>query len=148
MEAQGAPAQQVLRDADIDASRLAAPNGRIGAEEVRRIWDHALALTGDPLLGLKMAEVVNPSAFRVLGLAAMSCESLRACVELMLRYHRLVSESGTLTAQTHANGDVGIVYTEQLLRLRLLPQQVEAIVGGILSFARWLAGRRIVPAAV
>lgn len=148
VEARGISAQELLRGAHIDPARLDAPNGRIGVEDVRRIWDQALALTGDPMLGLRMAEAVKPNAFRALGHAAMSCDSLRATLQLMFRYHRLVSESGTLSAQTHDNGDVSIVYTEQLLRLRLLPQQVEAIVGGLLSFARWLAERRILPRSV
>ncbi|UXI65817.1 AraC family transcriptional regulator [Tahibacter amnicola] len=132
----------------IDPAMLDDPNGRIAPEIVHRIWEHGLALTGDPLLGLAVAEAAQPATFRALGLAAMTCASLQDAMALMLRYYRLVSESGVLTAQAESNGDAAIVYTEQLARLRLFPQQVEAIVGGILVMGRRLADRPLVPTAV
>lgn len=148
VEALGVPPQRLLHGLPLTEAELAAPNGRIGVAVVRSIWERALALTGEPLLGLRVAESMQPSTFRVLGLAAMSCASLAEGLALMLRYQRLVSEAGTLTAHAQANGDVTVVYTEQPMRLRLLPQQVEAISAGILCQARWLAGRPIVPQAV
>lgn len=132
----------------LDDAALADPNGRIAPETVRRIWERGLALTGDPLLGLKVAAAARPATFRALGLATMTAASLQDALALMLRYYRLVSESGALTAQREANGDSAIVYTEQLRRVRLLPQQVEAIVGGMLVMARGLAERTFVPTHV
>lgn len=148
LAAQGVDVRALLARLRLDAAVLDDPNGRIAPEQLRRIWQHGLALTGDALLGLKVAEAAKPSTFRALGLATLSSASLQDALELMLRYYRLVSESGALAAQPHANGDVSIVYTEQLARLRLLPQQVEAIVGGILVMARSLAERPLAPAAV
>lgn len=148
VEALGVPSAQLLQGLPVSEDDLSTPNGRIGVALVRTIWERALALTGDPLLGLKVAESMQPGTFRVLGLAAMSCASLAEALALMLRYQRLVSEAGTLTAQTQANGDVVVIYTPQPMRLPLLPPQVEAISGGILCQARWLAGRRLVPVEV
>lgn len=148
LESQGVDVRALLARLRLDAALLDDPNGRIAPEQLRRIWQHGLALTDDPLLGLKVAEAARPSTFRALGLAALSSASLQHALALMLRYYRLVSESGVLAAQPQASGDVCIVYTEQLTRLRLLPQQVEAIVGGILVMARGLAERPLVPTAV
>lgn len=148
VEALGVPAAQLLHGLPVTEAELGTPNGRIGVAVVRTIWERALALTGNPLLGLKVAESMQPGTFRVLGLAAMSCASLAEALALMLRYQRLVSEAGTLTAQSQANGDVVVIYTQQPMRLQLLPQQVEAISAGILCQARWLAGRRLVPMEV
>lgn len=148
LDAQGVDVHKLRAALRLDDAALDDPNGRIAPEVVRRIWERGLALTGDPLLGLKVAAAARPSTFRALGLAAMTSASLQAALELMLRYYRLVSESGALTAQRDANGGTAIVYTEQLRRVRLLPQQVEAIVGGILVMARSLAERTFAPTRV
>lgn len=148
LDAQGVDVRGLLASLALDAVQLDDPNGRIAPETLQRIWERGLALTGDPLLGLKVAQAAKPATFRALGLAAMSSASLADALALMLRYYRLVSESGVLTAQPQGNGDVVIVYAEQLERVRLLPPQVEAIVGGIVVMARGLAERTIVPTAV
>ncbi len=148
LQAQGVDVDALLTRVHLDAAVLDDPGGRIGPETVHRIWSHGLALTGDPMLGLKVAAAARPSTFRALGMAAMTSASLQAALSLMLRYYRLVSESGALSAQPHTDGDIAIVYTEQLRRVRLLPQQVEAIVGGILVMARGLSERPLTPTAV
>jgi AraC-like DNA-binding protein len=148
LDAQGVDVRGLLASLHLDTAVLDDPNGRIAPEALQRIWERGLALTGDALLGLKVAQAARPATFRALGLAAMSSASLADALALMLRYYRLVSESGVLTAHPQAGGDVVIVYTEQLARVRLLPPQVEAIVGGIFVMARGLAERAITPAAV
>lgn len=147
LDARGVDVPALRAALHLDAA-LDDPNGRLAPELVRRIWERGIALTGDALLGLEVAAAARPSTFRALGLAAATAASLTDALALMLRYYRLVSESGALTAQRDADGDVAIVYTEQLQRVRLLPQQVEAIVGGILVMARTLAERALVPVAV
>jgi AraC-like DNA-binding protein len=148
IEGYGVAAADVLLGTRVDAAALDAPNGRIGVEDVHRIWARGIALTKDPLLGLKVAAATKPTTFRVLGLATMSSASLADALALMLRYHRLVSESGVMSAETDANGDVTIHYSARLLRVQQFPQQVEAIVGGMLVMARWLAERPLTPLAV
>lgn len=148
LQARGMDVQQLRAALRLDSATLDDPNGRIAPEAVHRIWEYGLKATGDPLLGLAVAQAARPATFRALGLAAMSSASLQAALALMLRYYRLVSESGVLSAQPHVDGGVSVVYSEQLQRVRLFPQQVEAIVGGILVMARGLAERALVPVAV
>jgi AraC-like DNA-binding protein len=148
LEARQVDVQALRTRLGLDGAALDDPNGRTGPEIVHRLWQHGLAATGDPLLGLAVAEAARPSTFRALGMAATTSATLQAALELMLRYYRLVSESGVLSAQRQADGDVEIIYTEQLQRVQLLPQQVEAIVGGILVMARGLADRALLPRTV
>ena len=148
LQAHGVDVRRLRAALRLDGAALDDPNGRIAPEIVHRIWEYGLAKTGDPLLGLAVAQAARPSTFRALGLAAMSSASMQEALALMLRYYRLVSESGVLSAQAHANGDIEIVYFEQLLRVRLFPQQVEAIIGGILVMARGLTERVLTPAGV
>lgn len=135
VEAEGIAADTVLQGLVIDQVQLAAANGRLGVMAVHRIWQRALVLADDSLLGLKVADNVKPGTFRVLGLAAMSSATLAEAVQLMLRYHRLVSEAGVLSAIHHDNGDISLCYTEQPMPFQMLAQQVEAIVGAILRQA-------------
>ncbi|MES2951457.1 MAG: AraC family transcriptional regulator [Pseudomonadota bacterium] len=148
VEAQGVSAERVLQGLPVDAAQMAQANGRVSIGISRLVWDRALALTGDPLLGLQVGEAMKPNTFRVLGLATMSCASLEQAIGVMLRYQRLVSESGTLAAHPQPSGDVELVHTEQTLRVRILPQQVEALLAGMVRQAQWLAGRPFLPLAV
>ena len=148
VEAAGVSPQQMLQGLPVDAEQIAHANGRVGVGVSRLIWDRALLLTGDKLLGLKVAQSMKPNTFRVLGLATMSCATLEQAVGVMLRYQRLVSESGTLAAQVRSDGHVALIHTEQTLKVRILPQQVEALIAGMFCQARWLAGRDFVPLAV
>jgi AraC-like DNA-binding protein len=148
LQAHGVDVHRLRAALHLDKVALADPNGRVPPEIVHRIWEYGLAQTGDALLGLAVAQAARPTTFRALGLAATSSATLQEALALMLRCYRLVSESGTLTAQRHADGDISVVYAEQLLRVRLFPQQVEAIVGGILVMARELSERELVPTGV
>lgn len=148
VEALGVSADHVLQGLPVGAAQMAQANGRIGVGVSRLVWDRAVALTGDPLLGLHVGEAMKPNTFRVLGLATMSCASLEQAIGVMLRYQRLVSESGTLATHRQPNGDVTLVHTEQTLQVSILPQQVEALLAGMVRQAQWLAGRPLVPLAV
>ncbi|MGQ0801978.1 MAG: AraC family transcriptional regulator ligand-binding domain-containing protein [Pseudomarimonas sp.] len=148
IETYGVRTEEVLAGTRLDAAALEMPNGRVGAEDLHRIWERGLQLSGDPLLGLKVAEASKPTTYRALGLATMSSASLQAALALMLRYYRLISESSVLNTLTHDDGDVSIIYTAQLLRLQQFPQQVEAILGSIVVLACWLAERPVVPVSV
>lgn len=147
-ESYGVPRADVLRGLPVSEDSLAAPNGRTGVAVFNRMWARALQLTGDPMLGLRMAQGVKPTTFRVLGLAVMSCRTLGEAVEILLRYQRLVSEAGTLSLEREDAGGASLVYTQQPMRFQLLPQQVEAILGGVFRQATWLAGRRLKPRSV
>lgn len=148
VEAHGIAPARLLQGLPIDEQALAAANGRIGVDVVHRLWQRALALTGEPALGLHMATFMRPNSFRVLGLAAMTAASLEAALMLVLRYQRLVSEAGTLSAERQVDGNIMLTYQQQPLRFQLLPQQVEAIIAGLLHQAGWLAGRPVRPLSV
>lgn len=147
VEANGVKADLVLQGLPVDRAQLAIPAGRVGIGLARAIWDRALALTGDPLLGLKVAEDMRPNTFRLLGLVTMSCASLEQAISMMLRYQRLVSESGTLTAHAQPDGAIALIHTAQK-NVRLRPQQIEAVIGGVCRQARRLAEHDFLPQAV
>ncbi len=146
-QAAGVEPALVLQGLPVDLHALSSPNERVSVALARRIWERAVVLSKDPLLGLKAGQEMKPGTFRILGLAAMSAATLDEAVSLMLRFQRLVSESGTLSGRHLPDGAVELVHTEQS-QVPLLPQQVEAVFAALLYQARWLRGRALAPTSL
>ena len=65
---------------------------RLPIELWLQLYHQAIAHTGDADLALKVAECTQLNDLGMLGAAAMSSDSLRYCVEMLVRYERLVDE--------------------------------------------------------
>jgi AraC-like DNA-binding protein len=148
VESAGIPAAALLEGMPLTLTQLSQPNTRLSIAAARQVWKRAVDLTGDTLLGLKVAERMMPSTFHVLGLATLSCATLAQAMDLTLRYQRLVSEAGLLSIQRLADGSVGLIHSEPAGKQALLPQQVEALLAGLHLQARSLTQQMIVPLAV
>jgi AraC-like DNA-binding protein len=77
--------------AGLDTSRLEDPNARYRYEPVRRLWELAVAETGDPCFGLTAAQHWHPSNFHGLGYAWLASGSLKDALERLIRYFRIVT---------------------------------------------------------
>jgi AraC-like DNA-binding protein len=148
VEAMGIPAATLLLSTPLTLDQVMQSNTRLSISMARMIWQRALDLTGDRLLGLSVAENMTPATFHVLGLATMSCASLSHAIDLIVRFQRLVSEAGTLSAQVLADGNVALLHSELAGKPGLLAQQVEALLAGLHLQSRWLTQRLLVPIAV
>lgn len=149
VESAGMPRAVLLEGLRLGEVDLLVPNGRISVELVHRLWERSVAYTRDGLLGLAMAANVTPGTFRSLGLAMVHAASLEQVLTLVAGHSRLVSEVGSLTVDRHDDGSTSVVFSEQMLRKQLLPQQAEVAIGAVHVHARWLAGRpQLAPRAV
>lgn len=147
-EAAGVGAAELLAGTPLTPAMVMQPHTRLSISLARMIWERALALTGDRLLGLAVADKMKPATFQVLGLATMSCASLAKGIDLIVRYQRLVSEAGILSFHALADGNVALVHSELAGSTALLPQQTEALLAGLHLQSRWLTQRPITPVAV
>jgi AraC-like DNA-binding protein len=146
VDACGGSRRSVLHGLRLDETRLANPGERVSLGIVARMWERGLASTGDPGLGLEVGARARPTSFHVLGQAAMNCATLGEALQLMLRYQRLVSEAGVLSARRQRERT-----TVEYLPgpgIQLLPAQIEGIVSGLVGQARFLAGRKLAPLQV
>lgn len=141
-------AADLLASTPLTSDQMMQSSTRLSISLARMIWQRALDLSGDPLLGLRVAEQMKPATFRVLGLAAMSCASLSHGIDLIVRYQRLVSEAGILSAHPLPDGSVAVVHSELDGTPSLLPQQTEALLAGLHLQSRWLTQRPLTPVAV
>lgn len=76
--AQGLDVPRLFKAAGIEASRLENPDERFGADEVSRLWELAVAWSGDAALGLDPALTAKHVNFDVVGYAMLSSPNLRA----------------------------------------------------------------------
>ncbi|MER8184925.1 AraC family transcriptional regulator [Kitasatospora sp. NPDC094015] len=130
-----------------DPALLDAAGGRLSFEQVRGVWDLALGEGADPGVGLRMGADLRPAALEVLGHLVLGSVSLGEAAEAAERYHRLVSEAGEI-ALVRGAALSRLVYRPVVAPQSMHPQQVEAVVAGMVSAARWLAGPGWAPAGV
>lgn len=86
-----APAE-VCRAAGIDDAILARPDARVPGSRVERLWTEAERRTGDPLVGLHMAEVFHPAALDIVGYVLLTCRTVGEMLERAVRYAGLLND--------------------------------------------------------
>jgi hypothetical protein len=93
--ARGVDVQRLMADTGYQAAWLGDPEARMSLDLEERLWDRAAELTGDPLFGLHAAAALRPGAFDVLDYAVRTAPDLRAALQRLARYNRLVHDLAT-----------------------------------------------------
>jgi len=108
--------------------------GRYKIDNVDKLWRMACEVIDDPCFGLKASALWHPSNFGALGYAILASHTLRAALERLDRYHRVISDEKFTKLDE----------TEEGLRLTLLlgdekrdiPERNDAALALILSMCR------------
>ncbi|AKU91640.1 AraC family transcriptional regulator [Vulgatibacter incomptus] len=90
--ARGVPRQELADAAGLRIEELERPDARIPLEAELALWSEAARRTGDPLFGLHAAQAWRPGQFDVLEYVCRSAGSLRAAIERVARYNRLLHD--------------------------------------------------------
>ncbi|MGH8461381.1 MAG: AraC family transcriptional regulator [Stenotrophobium sp.] len=93
LDAHGLDSVSLFVEAGLDPAILHDPNGRYPVSKMARLWQLAVAVTGDPCLGLKAAAYVQPATFHSLGLAMMASLNLEDALQRTARFSRIVSNA-------------------------------------------------------
>jgi len=88
----GVATDVALGAAGIHPTFPVSPDERVPGSRVERLWSVAVAQTGDPLVGLHMAETYNPGALDILGYVILSCRNVGEALEKFARYARLLND--------------------------------------------------------
>jgi AraC-like DNA-binding protein len=104
LEMHGLEAVKIAHDAGIDLSTIPDPSERIAIDKVDAMLRVAIPLIDDLAFGLQAARCWHPSHLGVLGHAWLSCDTLRAGLEGVSRYFRLVGERGVTTIDVTRGG--------------------------------------------
>ena len=88
----GVEPDPVRRAAGLEDSSLEDPDLRVEASQAYRAWEAAVALTGDPDLGLLVASAQPAGAFDLLEYAFRASATLGRAFEQLARYRRVVRD--------------------------------------------------------
>ena len=111
-------ANRVLAGTTIDEAVLSAPDKRIGMRDHTRMLQNCFALSGEPGFALYYGSRISVAALGVLSYALMCCRNVRELVEVLGRYHQLISGSFHIEIETGS----------EVLAIRLLGGMLESAV--------------------
>lgn len=136
----------LLAEAGIPAAILADPDGHLPPGSMGRLWDCAVAITGDDCLGIHVALAAPIPSFDVHGYAMLSSPTLRDAYHRACRYQQLINEA---TALTFVEGADEAVLRHGLASGRAVARQpAEFLVASWLRMGRLVTGSEWAPAQV
>ncbi|WP_313739455.1 AraC family transcriptional regulator [Pseudomonas sp.] len=147
LELEGLDCRAMFQTLGLDFAALDDPDARFAQDDMTRLWQLAVRLSGNRAIGLNMARVVRPASFHVVGYALMSSRTLAEGFERLVRYQRIIAESSDLSFTLGPQG-----YTLRLTvhgdHLTPTRHSAEASLACALALCRWLSGRPITPRQV
>lgn len=87
----GVSAKEALRGTRIKTELLAEPGAAVFHDDFVTLLDNCLRLTDEPALVLHYGQRVTLTALGVLGYALLCCSDLKQLLDLLSRYHLLIS---------------------------------------------------------
>jgi AraC-like DNA-binding protein len=93
LDAAGCDSARLLAEAGIEASDLEGPTARCALSSSLRLWSLAVAATGDPAFGLKVASHIKPTSFHALSYAISASSSLKEAFERAQRFSHIGSDA-------------------------------------------------------
>lgn len=135
----GGPRDALLSDLPIDVERPRATDLRLPCSLVHRLCERALALTGDPALGLHWSERITQTSFIPILPLIAHAPTLGQALETLAHFHRLVADEPSC-----ALIEDGATAMVRRLSRSEEPSAVtrlwsELMVGSILQILRWFA---------
>jgi AraC-like DNA-binding protein len=137
--AAGVDAVALAAAAGFDPSLADDPDARIPLEVETRLWDEAARRSGDSAFGLHTAALIRPGMFDVLDYAIRTAPTLRAALDRLARYNRLVHDTATF----RVSDDGQTTRVEHALAVpgqRQSRHAAEFTLAAIAVFAQQLAG--------
>jgi AraC-like DNA-binding protein len=144
---QGLDVARLFNAAGIEPQRLANPDERFDADAVSRLWQLAVAWSGNPTLGLDRELAARYVNFDVVGYAMLSSPDLRAALAGMARYMAVISDAATFEL-LRAGGDSWLVLGGAGYAQPVPRQRYAFGLLSIICVCQWLTRREVQPLAV
>lgn len=147
MRTEGIDADAAMAEIGMDPALLEGGYSRYSQEQVSKLWKSAIALTGNPHFGFRVAAEVRPATFHVVGYS-MSCSgTLSRALYRFAYYCRLISDSATASL-TETSNQVSLDFHFDTGGAPPIYQTVDTVVASVLSYLRWIANEHVVPLEV
>jgi AraC-like DNA-binding protein len=144
LDAAGCNGAAVLAQAGFDLRDLEGLDTRCPLGHSRELWRLAVAATGDPAFGLKVASYYKHTTFHALGYGTSASSTLKEAFERVCRYCHIVSD-----AVDYRFVQRGTKYHFLIEpAVDIAPEAIDAIVSTYLRMARSLVGRQCSPLSI
>jgi AraC-like DNA-binding protein len=111
LEAAGVDPEKVLREAHVDRVCSNDPMVRITDSDINAIYERAVAATGDPYFGLRVAQYILPGMMHALGYALLASDTLEDFCKRAVRYWALVAQGVDITLVNHG-GELALLISD------------------------------------
>lgn len=144
LEARGVDPHAVFRQVGVDPARFHDENARYPISEMRRLWDGAVAATGDSCFGLDAGQYLHPTTFHALGYAWLASHTLREALERFVRYTRMVS-TGLRMQLVLVADEVEILWGLTASTIEVAPAAADAAFAALITMCRASCGEGFHP---
>jgi AraC-like DNA-binding protein len=141
LDAAGCNGAALMAEAGFNFHDLDGPNARCSIAKAAQLWRIAVAATGDPAFGIKVASHLKHTSFHALGYGLSASSTLKEAFERVRRYCYVVSD-----AVDYRFIKCGAEYQFFIEPMACVPfESVDALVGAYLRMCRSLIGRNHSP---
>lgn len=128
----GVPRDRFLAEAGIDEARLQSCTDRLTLEEYERVKAAALTVSGDPALGLHIAERAHSSDFDLLGHLLHHATTLRHALQTLTRYVDIMCVDPVSCTLTESGDRATLCFAFPPMPTPALRLDAELSMGGVL----------------
>jgi len=146
LQARGCDAAALFTHAGLDYARREQPEVRYPLRGMTRLWQLAVAATGDRAFPLDLPGQIQPGTLHALGLAMLTSTTLEDGLLRMARYSRIVSDAADVAVETSA-GHLALVYRAPHHDVPLADAAYEAFMATAVHLGRALSGADANPLA-
>ena len=146
-ESYGHDSGSLLKDAGINPVVIQNPESRIQIDDYEKLWQAAIAKTGDDCMGLRVVTFLKPMTFHALGIALMAGATIRESLDRLQRYYKVISDEVAIRiiADTETTA---LCFTPFPNRPLPVAASVDAFMAVSISYARLLDSDQLNPAKV
>jgi AraC-like DNA-binding protein len=141
LDAAGCDSTALLAEAGFEANALEGPTTRCELKYSLRLWRIAVAATGDPAFGLKVASHIKPTSFHAMSYGMSASSTLKEAFERAQRYCHIVSDAVDYEFSVQGSEFHFIIAPSADLG----DEPIDAVVGLHLRMCRSLLGRAYSP---
>ena len=137
----------ILEQANIDPALIADPNVRFPITRIMKLWELSTEATGDPCVGLRVAEQFQPAVLHGLGLAWLSSDTLRDAFRRLARCSRFIDALHAISIEDMAE-TTDLVIRDMEVGPLIVYEDGDAGMAILVRLCRLIAGSTINPVRV
>ncbi|WDU64091.1 AraC family transcriptional regulator [Pseudomonas poae] len=147
LEMDGVNCSELFEHLGMSFSALGDPDARFAQDDMTRLWQLAVKVSGNPAISLNMARVVRLSATNVVGYALMSSRNLHEGISNLVRYQRIIGDGADFSFHPMLDGyELTLVIHGD--RLPASRESAEGALAYFIAFCNWLAFSPLKPRLV